>query len=317
MVWSEPGVVDSLLRCAVDGRSQYAAGIPAVLAGLSSGGAGHTHHPTGASAACKSGVSKMAGIERSQVCLKKVLSLIATRTEGSDRLRRAFLVFLLLMAVPRNGHAESCKVERDQDGITVESCALSGTNFRLVRGEATLKGTLAAAMKLLTDSTACRKWRDRCVSETQIGRPREYEILIQSVSDGGFFGTNRIAVVRLTWGFSPSENALIATIVGDDHEPVASTKLVRVKCIRGRWVLKQAPANIVHVTYEIVSDPEALAWFVNQETVTNVYKTLQKMQSVIQEREYSEAVHLPKDVPSTQSVTDLGQSFSQCVQQGQ
>jgi hypothetical protein len=73
---------------------------------------------------------------------------------------------------------------------------------------------------------------------------------------------------------------------------------------------------MIHVTYEMVSDPEALAWFVNQETVTNVYKTLQKMPSVIQEREYSEAIYLPRDMPSIQSVTDVGQSFSQCVQRG-
>jgi hypothetical protein len=57
---------------------------------------------------------------------------------------------------------------------------------------------------------------------------------------------------------------------------------------------------MIHVMYEIVSDPEALAWFV--------------MQSIIQEREYSEAMHLPKDVPNIQSVTDVGQSFPQCVQ---
>jgi hypothetical protein len=259
----------------------------------------------------------MAGIERSQVRLKKALSLIAARTAVIGWLPPALLVCLLLLAVPRDGSAESCKVERDQDRITVESCALSGTNFRLVRGETALKGTLAAAMKLLTDSAACRKWRDRCVSETQLGRPSEYEMLIQSVSDGGFFGTDRIAVVRLTWGFNPSENMLIASIVGDDHEPVASTKLVRVRCIQGRWIFKQASDDMIHVRYEIVSDPEALAWFVNQETVTNVYKTLQKMRSVIQEREYSEAIHLPKDVPTIQSVTDLGQSFSRCVQQGQ
>jgi hypothetical protein len=185
-----------------------------------------------------------------------------------------------------------------------------------VRGETTLKGTLAAAMKLLTDSAACRKWRDRCLSETQLRRPSAYEILSQSISDGGFFGTDRIAVVRLTWGLSPVENALIVTIVGDDHAPVESTTLVRVRCIRGRWVLRQVPEAMIHVTYEIVSDPEALAWFVNQETVTNVYKTLQKMPAVIQEREYADAIHLPRDVPSIQSITDVGQSFSQCVQRG-
>ena len=259
---------------------------------------------------------KMADGERPQVLLKALLSFIIASTEVMWRLPCAWLVLLMLLAVPLNGDAQACKVERDQDHITVESCALSGTSFRLVRGQTTLKGTLAAAMKLLTDSAACRKWRDRCLSETQLRRPSAYEILIQSVSDGGFFGTDRIAVVRLTWGLSPVENALIVTIVGDDHEPVESTKLVRVRCIRGRWVLRQAPDAMIHVTYEMVSDPEALAWFVNKETVTNVYKTLQKMRSVIQEREYSEVISLPRDVPNLQSVTDVGQSFSQCVQRG-
>jgi hypothetical protein len=258
----------------------------------------------------------MADIARSQMLLTELLSLIVASTEVIYRLSRAWLVFLILLAVPLNGYAQSYKVERGQDQIKVESCALSGTNFRLVRGETTLKGKLAAAIKLLTDSAACRKWRARCLSETQIRRTSEYEILIQSVSDGGFFGTDRIAVVRLTWGLSPIENALTVTIVGDDNEPVESTTLVRVRCIRGRWVLRQAPDDMINVTYEIVSDPDALAWFVNQETVTNVHKTLQKMRSVLQEREYSEAINLPGDVPRIQSFTDVGQSFSQCVQRG-
>jgi hypothetical protein len=75
-------------------------------------------------------------------------------TEVIYRLSRAWLVFFILLAVPLNGYAQSYKVERGQDQIKVESCALSGTNFRLVRGETTLKGKLAAAIKLLTDSAA-------------------------------------------------------------------------------------------------------------------------------------------------------------------
>ena len=66
-------------------------------------------------------------------------------------------------AAPAEG--AGCHPEGERDAATVESCAIAGADYRLVRARTSVAGTVTAAIDLFRDSASCSEWQGMCAEE--------------------------------------------------------------------------------------------------------------------------------------------------------
>ena len=74
---------------------------------------------------------------------------------------------------------------------------------------------------------------------------------------------------------------------------------------------------MIHVTYDIVSNPQLgqlLSVFMNSLSVKNVYNMLHKIRLDMQNYKYTQIMNLPTSANIMETLSDVGQSFLQCVQ---
>ena len=157
-------------------------------------------------------------------------------------MRRATGTFVAvaLLAVPVLASA-ACTPEVGEDAVTVESCPIEHTGYRLVRSRTTAAGTVGGMVPLLQEDAE---------RDTAAG-PRHRSIL-HEVTGAGL--SRRVVVSRRSW-WRLDGGGVVLDIVGAD-DLATDLEGTRVLCLRSRWTMTPADAaGTVAILQETVSDP--------------------------------------------------------------
>lgn len=174
-------------------------------------------------------------------------------------------ILAALLALPALADAK-CTSEVAGDAVTVESCPIEHTGYRLVVSRTAAVGTVGAAVLLLQEEAE----RDTG------GGPAPHSVL-HEVTGAGL--SHRVVVSRRWWS-RLHDGGVVLDIVGADD---LATDLhgTRVRCLRSRWTIAPADAaGMVSILQETVSDPRppfGLTALVTQETARIMHGMLTEM----------------------------------------
>lgn len=219
--------------------------------------------------------------------------------------------FPWLVALPAVGAAE-CRPEKAEGGVTVESCAVDGVSYRMVRGETVVQGSASAMMALLNDAEVCPDWQAICVEERATATDRPFETLRQRVSGRGI--ARRITIDRTRW-WRTAEGTVIGNTIGAD-ELTPDFKGTRVLCMRLRWFLSPGEeAGTMNAVQEVISDPQPPlfgAAIVNSRTIASALETFTNLATALPGASYAD----PPDIETLplleEPLPDVGEDFARC-----
>lgn len=150
------------------------------------------------------------------------------------------IVAVALLAFPALASA-ACTPEVGEDAVTVESCPIEHTGYRLVRSRTTATGTVGGMVLLLQEDAE---------RDTAAGPP--HRSILHEVTGAGL--SHRVVVSRRSW-WRLENGGVVLYIVGAD-DLATDLEGTRVLCLRSRWTITPGgAAGTVAILQETVSDP--------------------------------------------------------------
>ena len=131
------------------------------------------------------------------------------------------VVAVALLAVPALAHA-ACTPEVGEDAVTVESCPIEHTGYRLVRSRTTAAGTVGGVVPLLQEDAG---------RDTAAGPP--HRSILHEVTGASL--SHRVVVSRRSW-WRLDNGGVVLDIVGAD-DLATDLEGTRVLCLRSRWTI--------------------------------------------------------------------------------
>ena len=225
----------------------------------------------------------------------------------------AFMVLMLaaLGAAPAPAEAAGCRPEGQRGAASAESCAIAGTDYRLVRVRTTVLGTIDAAIELLRDSARCPEWQAMCAEERSYRNGAEHRSIRHRRSGSGF--TRRVLVSRNSWWRS-GNGGVVVELVGADRA-AAQFEGTRILCLRERWTFIHAGRGRLQVMVELVSDPQppfGLTGAVTAGSAQTLLETLDNLAVWLRSAPARSDVALDALPSLSAPLPDLGASFVRC-----
>ena len=227
---------------------------------------------------------------------------------------RATLIGLLLATLgSRTVAAETaaCRPEGERGAVRAESCAIAGTDYRLVRARTAVVATVDAAIDLFRDPAGCTEWQAVCVEQLFLPAGAAHRSTRHLRSGEGF--TRRVIVSRDSWWRLP-DGAVVADLTGDD-QLAARFEGTRVLCLRERWTFAPLAGGRTQVTAEVVSDPQppfGLTGLVTSSTADSLLQALNNFAVRIRSAPAPSGVPLATLPTLPAPLPDLGASFASC-----
>ena len=253
--------------------------------------------------------------------LRSALGTPASPPASGHSVRRPFgrhpvlalaVALALCIAVNATATAE-CLPEAAEGPVTVESCTIEGADYRLLRAEMTVRGSIPAAIALLDDAEACPDWQAMCVEERATPLDRPSQTLRQRVSGKGI--SRRITVNRAAW-WRTADGFVVGDIAGaDDLTPEFDGK--RVLCLRSRWILAPGEADgTVEVVQETVSDPQPPfglgSKVVTPRTAATMVETFTNLDARLGDRRYANGPDVGSLPLLEEELSEVGEEFARC-----
>ena len=228
-------------------------------------------------------------------------------------MRAAFIGLMLATLGTGAASAETagCRREGERGAVTAESCAIDGTDYRLVRARTEVFGTIGAAVELFRDPTGCTEWQAMCAEELFLPDGAAHRSVRHRRSGEGF--TRRVVVSRNSWWRLPNGGA-VADMAGADRL-AARFEGTRVLCLRERWTLTPLGGGRLQVTAEVVSDPQppfGLTGVVTSSTADTLLHTLDNFTARIRSAPAPSEAPLAALPALPAPLPDLGASFASC-----
>ena len=225
----------------------------------------------------------------------------------------AFTVLILaaLGAVPAPAEAAGCRPEGQRGAASAESCAIAGTDYRLVRVRTTVPGTVGAAIALLRDSARCPEWQAMCAEERSFRNAAGHRSIRHRRSGSGF--TRRVLVSRNSWWRS-GNGGVVVDLVGAD-QTAAQFEGTRILCLRERWTFIPRGRGGLQVMVELVSDPQppfGLTGAVTASSAQTLLETLDNLAVRLRSAPVRSNAALDELPPLPAPLPDLGASFVRC-----
>lgn len=224
----------------------------------------------------------------------------------------AFVVLILAAsgAAPVPAEAAGCRPEGQRGAARAETCAIAGTDYRLVRVRTTVPGTVAAAIALLRDSARCPEWQAMCAEERSFRNGAGHRSIRHRRSGSGF--TRRVLVSRNSWW--RTGNGVVVDLVGAD-QAAAQFEGTRILCLRERWTFLPGGRGRLQVMVELVSDPQppfGLTGAVTASSAQTLLETLDNLAVRLRSAPARSGAARAALPPLPAPLPDLGASFVRC-----
>lgn len=220
-----------------------------------------------------------------------------------------------MMAVLGGGtaaaQAAECRPEGERGAASAESCAIAGTDYRLVRVRASVFGNVGTAVELLRDPARCPEWQAMCVEERSFRDGAAHRSIRHRRTGAGL--TRRVLVTRNS-GWRLDDGGVVVDLVGADRV-AARFEGTRVLCLRERWWLRPGRGGRLQVVAEVVSDPQppfGLTGAVTASTVQALLETIDNFSRLLRSPTAGAGVALDALPSLPGTLPDLGAGFVRC-----
>ena len=194
----------------------------------------------------------------------------------------------------------------DEDGILVQSRLISATKYEEFRAEAEIDATVAQAMALLIDISACTQWLFRCKEGRVIRETSTTERTFYQVTSLPFPAKSRDSIFHAAITFEGESTVRVTMNSMPDEIP--QTKHIRIRESFGTYILEPTRKNKLRVTWQQYVDPGGAlpAWMVNSMLTDLPFKSLRAFRELVQQSPYRDArlVYGPDGTPTGISFTD-------------
>ncbi len=209
--------------------------------------------------------------------------------------------------------AEPWKVEKDKDGIRVETRPIEGLSLKEFRSRCVVDAPIEVVFEIIKDNDSYMNWFADCVERAVIQKNDDHTNICYMVADLPFPFRDRdtVEVIKyiLDWmngkvvvkinSIDPPDDAKYGM---DEHSK--KKKRIRMKKMKGTITLTRVTPVETEMVYQAHGDPvvELPGWLMNFFVVSQPYRTLQGMQKEIQKKIYyekAEKVHHKKFVRQT------------------
>lgn len=205
-------------------------------------------------------------------------------------------LFLALLVLPRTLLAQMGDIEyqweekRNKKGIVIQTSKVAGSSFRAVRGEMTVKGSVASLVALVEDMPSCPKWADLCKESRVEKRVSETESYVYVYNNIPFPVSDRDVYAHVVWSKDPITNKVTMTSRATSGG-TAKSKAVRIQNATSQWHFTANKDGSTKVESFAHIDPNGPtpAWITNMLLVDSPYKTMTKMRSIIESGGYKDA----------------------------
>lgn len=202
---------------------------------------------------------------------------------------RLLMALLLVIATgPARAEAD-WRLERENDGISVWTRAVEGSNHRAVRARMVVDTPIMELVALIRDTQACPEWAEFCAASHVHESVSEAEAYIYTLNDMPWPVTDRDALSHVLWTADASTGAvrMDAVATGGRLEPKPGA--VRLTEASTSWSFTPTEGGVL-VESEAHVDPAGPipAWITNRLLVDAPMKTMQKLRDVAATGRYAD-----------------------------
>jgi ribosome-associated toxin RatA of RatAB toxin-antitoxin module len=189
--------------------------------------------------------------------------------------------------------ANAWDLAKKQNGITVYTRSVKGSNFKEYKAIAHIKASLSSLVAIVEDISAYPSWIHTCKEGKLLKRLNEKETYNYTINDAPWPVRDRDAAVHNKISQNPEDRVVTIEIKGIPDYIPEKTGLQRVKKIDGSWRFTPLGNDTVEVVYQVHSEPggNLPSWLVNSVVVDQPFYTLVNMQKVIDRPKYRQATY--------------------------
>ena len=176
-------------------------------------------------------------------------------------------------------HADDLwEVVRNEQGIEISLSKVSGSNYKMFRGEAVISAQAETVMSALTHDDSCSQWRYHCKAFISLGD--SYHLLM---NDLPWPLSDRFVITR---NILTDESTLQITHVPLSELPIEQTNnlpdhdghdgMVEMNEYSGFWKIEQINSDEVNVIFQMQANPAGSipAMVINNGVVNSPFKSL-------------------------------------------
>lgn len=180
--------------------------------------------------------------------------------------------------------------KRNKEGIVIQTSEVADSNFRAVRGEMTVKGSVVSLVALVEDMPNCPKWADLCKEARVEERVSETESYAYVYNNLPFPVSDRDVYTHVVWTNDPSTGRVTMTskaVAGGTPK----SKAVRIKEAVSQWHFTDNQNGTTNVESFAHIDPNGPtpAWITNMMLIDSPYKSMKKMREIVESGGYADA----------------------------
>ncbi len=211
------------------------------------------------------------------------------------------LALLLLLGGASQSFAESndWALEQEQDGVTVYTREVEGSEYKAFKGETVVDVELNRAMALMDDTAACVDWMHSCNSPVLIRKLTPLKRYTYMVNDFPWPAKDRALLLSATISQEMSSRVVTVALDSVDLESLEPSDKSRVPLDNGAVLMERAEGffrftplggNRTHVEYQMHIEPGGAlpASIVNAKLIETPFNTLKAMQSVVTAEKYTD-----------------------------
>jgi len=205
------------------------------------------------------------------------------------------MFFPLVTQAQLEGVSYDWKEKKNKKGIIISTSSVPGSPYKAVRGEMTVKASVASLFALVEDTTACTEWAAMCKEARVEERISETESYVYIYNDIPFPVTDRDVYTHVVWTHDPETNKLSMTSTATEGG-TAKTKAIRIKKAVSQWHFTpngDGTTKIENFAHINPNGPTP-AWISNLMLVGSPYKSMEKMRKIVESGRYEDAT-LPSE----------------------
>lgn len=195
------------------------------------------------------------------------------------------LVVVLILA-SQTAKSAGWELHRDEEGIRVYTREVEGSRYREFKGVTEIETSLASAVGLLDNTSACQDWLYLCEKSQVLDQKSWSERFIYQVSDLPFPASTRDAIFQATISQPDLREIRINLWSRPDYIP--ETDHVRIHDSRGFYLLQAIDDDTIRLTWTMYINPAgALPAFLVNRLLTDIpFKSLLNFRKVVNQQKY-------------------------------
>ena len=198
-------------------------------------------------------------------------------------------ILLLTLISPVYSAGPDWQLRFEQDGIRIFTRLPNGEKHQEFLAEVTVQSTIAQAIALLQDNSACTRWLYRCEESHVIREVSRQERYFYQVSSLPFPAKTRDAIFHARVSYNPDQSVTVEMQSVPDEIP--GRQYVRIRHAAGHYHLQALSATETTISWQMFIDPAGAlpAWIVNAMLTDLPFQSLKAFRELVQTPPWSSA----------------------------